>query len=40
VVCCGLQAVSEEKALQHIESNTEQMKNTTIHVCARAAFVG
>jgi hypothetical protein len=26
--------------LQNIESNTEQMKNTTIHVCARAAFVG
>jgi hypothetical protein len=33
------QAVSEEKALQKIVSDTERMKNTPIHVCAKTAFL-
>jgi hypothetical protein len=40
VVHGGPQAVSEEKSLQKFLSNTEQMKNTPTHVCAKTAFVG
>jgi hypothetical protein len=35
----GPQAVSEEKSLQNL-SDTEQMKNATIHVRAKTALVG
>jgi hypothetical protein len=34
------QVVSEDKALQKLLSDTEQMKNTPIHICAKTAFVG
>jgi hypothetical protein len=40
VVHGGPQAVLKEKALQKILSNTEQIKNTPTHVCAKTAFVG
>jgi hypothetical protein len=39
VVRGGSQAVSGRKVLQKV-SDTERMKNTSIHVCAKAAFVG
>jgi hypothetical protein len=36
----GPHAVSEENALEKTVSDTERTKNTSIHVCAKSAFVG
>jgi hypothetical protein len=40
VVRGGPQAVSEGKSTEKIISETERMKSTPIHVCAKTAFVG
>jgi hypothetical protein len=37
-VCGGQQSVSEEKELQKL-TDTERMKNTSIHVFAKTAFL-
>jgi hypothetical protein len=40
VVRDGPQTVLEKKSAAKIVSDTERMKNTRIHACAKPAFVG